>query len=56
VGGRALELEWRSPGDEVVFSLYEGPSAEAIREANERSRFHFDRITEAVDLAGEAWP
>jgi hypothetical protein len=44
------------PGDEVVFSLYEGPSAEAIREANERSRFHFDRITEAVDLAAEAWP
>ena len=44
------------PGDEVVFSLYEGPSAEAIREANERSRFHFDRIAEAVDLAAEAWP
>jgi len=40
------------PGDEVVFSLYEGPSAEAIREANERAQVHFDRIVEAIDLDG----
>jgi hypothetical protein len=42
------------PGDEVVFSLYEGPSAEAIREANERAQIHFDRIVEAIDLEPEA--
>ncbi len=44
------------PSDEVVFSLYEGPSAEAIREANERAQIRFDRITEAIDLEPEALP
>jgi signal transduction histidine kinase len=38
------------PSEEVVFSLYEGPSAEAVREANERAEIHFDRIIEAIDL------
>ncbi len=44
------------PGDEVVFSLYEGPSAEVIREANERAQIHFDRIVEAIELEPEASP
>ena len=44
------------PGDEVVFSLYDGPSAEAIREANERAQVPFDRIVEAIDVEPEAPP
>ncbi len=44
------------PGEEVVFSLYEGPSAEAVREANERAGIHFDRIVEAIEIAGQTAP
>ena len=44
------------PADEVVFSLYDGPSAEAIREANERAQVPFDRIVEAIDVEPEAPP
>ena len=44
------------PGEEVVFSLYEGPSAESVREANDRAGIHFDRIVEAIEITGQTAP
>lgn len=39
------------PEDETCFSLYEGPSAEAVREASERAGISFERVAEATDIA-----
>ena len=36
------------PGEEVVFSIYEGPSAAAVRRLNERARIPVSRIVEAI--------
>lgn len=38
------------PGEEVVFSVYEGPSAEAIRQFNERAAIPVSRIVEAITI------
>ena len=36
------------PGEEVVFSVYEGPSAYVVRQLNERAGIPVSRIVEAV--------
>jgi hypothetical protein len=36
------------PGEEVVFSLYEGPSAAVVRQLNERAAIPVSRIVEAI--------
>lgn len=36
--------------DELCFSLFEAPSIEVLRHANELSEMPFERITEAVDI------
>ena len=36
------------PGEEVVFSVYEGPSAAAVRQLNERAGIPVSRIVEAI--------
>jgi hypothetical protein len=41
------------PEDELCFSLFEAPSLEAVRDANERAGLAFERITEAYDLTVE---
>lgn len=38
------------PGEEVVFSVYEGPSAAAVRQLNERAGIPVSRIVEAIPL------
>ncbi len=38
------------PGEEVVFSIYEGPSAEAVRQLNERADIPVSRIVEAIAM------
>jgi hypothetical protein len=40
------------PGEEVVFSVYEGPSANAVRQLNERAGIPVSRIVEAVSVTG----
>jgi hypothetical protein len=37
--------------DELCFSTFEAPSADALRRANERSAMPYERITEAIDVA-----
>jgi Protein of unknown function (DUF4242) len=39
------------PGEEVVFSLYEGPSPASLRQLNERAGIPVSRIVEAVAIA-----
>jgi Protein of unknown function (DUF4242) len=39
------------PGEEVVFSVYEGPSAAAVRQFNDRAGIPVSRIVEAVAVA-----
>ena len=36
------------PGEEVVFSVYEGPSAAAVRQFSERADIPCSRIVEAI--------
>lgn len=36
------------PGEEVVFSVYEGPSAAAVRQLNQRAGIPVSRIVEAI--------
>ena len=40
------------PSEEVVFSVYEGPSAHAVRQLNERAGIPVSRIVEAVSVTG----
>jgi Protein of unknown function (DUF4242) len=43
------------PSEEVVFSVYEGPSAHAVRQLNERAGIPVSRIVEAVSVtSGQA--
>jgi hypothetical protein len=36
------------PAEEVVFSVYEGPSADAVRQLNDRASTPVSRIVEAT--------
>ena len=38
------------PGEEVVFSVYEGPSAAAVRHLSERAGIPASRIVEAITV------
>jgi hypothetical protein len=38
------------PAEEVVFSIYEGPSPAAVRQLNERADIPISRIVEAVTI------
>ena len=38
------------PSDESCFSLFDAPSADALREAQEHAGIGFERIVEAVEL------
>jgi hypothetical protein len=40
------------PGEEVVFSVYEGPSTAAVRQLNERAGIPVSRIVEAIAVRG----
>jgi hypothetical protein len=39
------------PSEESCFCLFEGPSVELVKSANERAQIPFDRILEAVHVA-----
>jgi uncharacterized protein DUF4242 len=40
------------PGEEVVFSVYEGPSADTVLQLNERAGIPVSRIVEAIFVTG----
>ena len=39
------------PAEEVVFSVYDGPSAAAVRQLNDRAGIPVSRIVEAISVA-----
>ncbi len=41
------------PGEDKCYCLFDGPSAEAVREANERANLPFQRIVEALQVEAE---
>ncbi len=41
------------PGEDKCFCLFEGPSAETVRQANVRAELPMERITEALHIASE---
>ena len=41
------------PGEDKCFCLFDGPSPDAVREANERANIPFERVVEALQIASE---
>ena len=41
------------PGEDKCFCLFDGPSQDAVREANERANIPFERVVEALHIASE---
>ncbi len=41
------------PGEEKCFCLFEGPSAEVVRTANDRAQLPYERIVEAMHLTSD---
>ena len=41
------------PGEEKCFCLFEAPSSEVVRQANERAEIPLERIVEAMHIASE---
>lgn len=41
------------PGEEKCFCLFEGESAELVREANDRAELPYLRVIEAVHVSGD---
>ena len=41
------------PGEEKCYCLFESPSQEAVKVANERAQIPFERIVEALHIASE---
>jgi hypothetical protein len=44
------------PGEDKCYCLFEAPSPEAVRAANERAGLPFERVLEAVFVASEDLP
>lgn len=44
------------PGEEKCFCLFEGPSASAVRTANDRAQLSYERIVEAQHIASDDLP
>jgi len=48
-GTRVWHISWiLIPDEEVVFSVYQGPSAAAVQQVNERAGIPFSRIVTAI--------
>jgi len=41
------------PGEDKCYCLFDGPSVEAVEEANERAGLPFQRVVEAAPIAAE---
>lgn len=41
------------PGEEKCYCLFEGPSADAVKVANDRAQLPYERIVEAMHIASE---
>ena len=41
------------PGEDKCFCLFEGPSADVVRQANDRAELPYERVVEAAYVASE---
>lgn len=41
------------PGEEKVFCLFEGPTEQSVKDANDRAEIPFQRVVEALHIAAE---
>ena len=41
------------PGEEKCYCLFEGPSADAVEQANQRAEIPYDRVVEAMHIASD---
>ena len=41
------------PGEEKCFCIFDGPSSEAVEQANRRAEIPFERVVEATQIASE---
>jgi hypothetical protein len=41
------------PGEDKCYCLFEGPSADVVKMANERAKLPFERIVDAMHIAAE---
>lgn len=44
------------PGDQTCYCLFEGPSEQAVRDANNKAEIPYERIIPALHLASEDLP
>jgi hypothetical protein len=44
------------PGDQTCYCLFEGPSEQAVRDANNKAEIPYERIIPAVHLASQDLP
>jgi hypothetical protein len=44
------------PSDETCYCLFQAPSEDAVKQANDRAQMPFDRIVEVVHVAAEDLP
>jgi hypothetical protein len=47
---------WFLPADETCFSLFEAPSADAVKAAGDAVGLRYTRITEAIETSGGTAP
>lgn len=54
-GTRVRDISWTLiPSEEVVFAMYEGPSATVVRQVSERANIPVSRVVEAVVVTGDS--
>ncbi len=41
------------PGEEKVFCLFDGPTEQSVKDANDRAEIPFQRVVEALHIAAE---
>ncbi len=41
------------PAEEKCFCIFDGPSAEAVKQANERAEIPFERVVEALHISAD---
>jgi Protein of unknown function (DUF4242) len=54
-GTHIRDISWTLiPDEEVVFSVYEGPSSAVVRQVSERAGIPISRIVEAIIITGDS--
>ncbi len=44
------------PGEDKCFCLFDGPSAEVVRQANDRAQLPYERVSDGMQVSAEDLP